>query len=185
MRASVWVIIGVIVIVVVVLWPDRRPFGVRPETRARAMMNGLTTAISGYNTEYGHFPNPKGLHANQKISTLHNSGLIECLMGLKPSDSTDDPNPRRIQFISPPDAKHGKAGYDAATGDLLDPWGQPLWILMDVEQKGYLENPYYGAPDYPSETQKELGMGCIIWDFGADRIDGTKARSTDDLRSWH
>ena len=76
-------------------------------------------------------------------------------------------------------------GYDAVSGNLYDPWGSPMWVLMDQVGQGYLMNPYYGAPAYPSETQQNLGIGCIVWDFGADKQDGTQGPSSDDLRSWH
>ena len=157
------------------------------ETQARAMMNGLTTAISGYQTEYNHYPNPNSsTTGNTKMDTSQDSGLIVCLMGTNTSTTSGNPNPRAIQFYNPPIAKSGHNGYDSTTGNLYDPWGEPMWVLMDLTGAGFLANPYYGSPSYPMETQQNLGQGCIVWDWGADKIDGTNGgQSTDDLRSWH
>jgi prepilin-type N-terminal cleavage/methylation domain-containing protein len=159
------------------------------ESQARNMMEGLKVAIEGYKAEYNHYPNPDNnpTTGNQPIDTMKDTGLIACLMGSSGTSSSlgSKPNPRNIQFYNPPIAKNGKNGFDSTTGNLYDPWGSPMWVLMDLGGQGYLANPYYGTSSYPSETQENLNTGCIVWDFGADGIDGKSSQSTDDLRSWH
>lgn len=161
------------------------------ESQARAMMEGLKGAVAGYQAEYNHYPNPNNspTTGNQSMDTTKNSGLVACLMGPSGASSAlsgSNPNPRNIQFYNAPIAKGGKNGFDTNTGNLTDPWGQPMYVLMDLAGQGYLINPYYGSPNYPSETQQQLGTGCIVWDFGADKLPGINGgQSTDDLRSWH
>ena len=157
------------------------------ESQARAMMTGLSAAISGYQAEYNHYPNPNNTtNGNQPMDTFQDSGLVVCLMGTNKDTSSTNPNPRAVQYYNAPIAKSGHNGYDSTTGNLYDPWGQPMTVLMDLAGTGYLTNPYYGLPSYPTETQQQLGQGCIIWDSGADALYGTKfQQSTDDLRSWH
>ncbi len=147
----------------------------------------IVTAVNAFYTEYGKYPlvtadTIYGPAANP------NSLLFNALRGISAE------NPRKIVFISPPDAKdtskpRSGIGTSTGSGQLFDPWGSPYYVSIDGNYNNQIDtNPYSS-----NAGSTPLRAGVIAWSFGRDGqsesasgTPGNKNTGTnkDDVISW-
>jgi prepilin-type N-terminal cleavage/methylation domain-containing protein len=108
------------------------------QTSAIHQIKLIETAIRTYRMEYGHVPVSSKLRDSEiPLATNKKDGkeLIQCIMG---ETSGSFVNRRQIRFYEPNEAIEGKNGWDEKIG-LVDPWGNPYWILVDADGDGVLD----------------------------------------------
>jgi prepilin-type N-terminal cleavage/methylation domain-containing protein len=154
-------------------------------TQAKNDLVQLVTAVNAFYTEYGRYPTEANDDASAKFgggAAEGNDMLLDELRGL-PAGSL---NTRKIQFISPPEAKdqsNPKAGIRTETGEWHDPWGTAYGIQMDANYDNEVPNLYArGAGSNP------LRAGVITWSLGKDTetaaTDKNAGKAKDDVISW-
>jgi len=182
------VVIAIIALLIGLAFPAY--LGVQDQAKRMQAKNDLvqiTAAVNAYLTEYGKYP----LTPNPPSDTTYGIGitndqLFNVLRGLSLVG-----NPRRIVFLSPPDAKdpiHPHSGMNG-TGQYLDPWGVPYLVRVDTDYDNQVSNPYAqnaGSAPY-------LRSGVIAWSFGKDTlsqsttvppVDKNSGVNKDDIISW-
>lgn len=161
------------------------------KTQARNDLMQIVTAVNAYYAEYGRYPLAPATPADTTHgATTTNERLfneLRCVMATQ--------NPRKIVFLSPPDAKDAsnpRAGISlapASARQYFDPWGKPYLIRVDTDYDNQVSNPYSqnagGAP--------LLQSGVIAWSFGKDALsqststtpsDKNTGTNKDDVISW-
>ena len=155
------------------------------QSRAQLDMSQIVAAVKAFYTEYGHYPQVE--EAGVVSGLRGNRELMRCLTG---SDTLR--NPLRILFFEGRPARKVSrwfkpetygGGFDSASGDYLDPWGQPYQVLVAVNYNGPITNPYIDDPD------KQVRFGVIVWSVGKDGVFGRRADQDtktrpDDVVSW-
>jgi prepilin-type N-terminal cleavage/methylation domain-containing protein len=161
------------------------------KTQARNDLSQIVTAVNAYYTEYGKYPFTPTTPADTTYgATTTNEQLFNELRSVAATQ-----NPRKIVFLSPPDAKDAnspRAGISLAptsAGQFFDPWGKPYLIRIDTDYDNQVSNPYSqnagGAP--------LLRNGVIAWSFGKDALsqsisttpsDKNTGTNKDDVISW-
>jgi prepilin-type N-terminal cleavage/methylation domain-containing protein len=161
------------------------------KAQARNDLAQIVTAVNAYYAEYGRYPLAPATPADTTFGTAPtNAQLFNELRSV-----TVTQNPRRIVFLSPPDAKdpiNPRAGISlapASAGQYFDPWGKPYLIRIDSDYDNQVTNPYSqnagGAP--------LLRSGVIAWSFGKDALsqsissapsDKNTGTNKDDVISW-
>jgi prepilin-type N-terminal cleavage/methylation domain-containing protein len=166
------------------------------KTQAKNDLTQIVTAVNAYYTEYGKYP----LVAADTIygptgASDTNANLFYTLRAVAlGANAADVANPRKIVFISPPDAKdpanpRSGIGTAAATiGQYFDPWGTQYAIAIDGGYNNAIANPYtLNAGATP------LQLGVIGWSFGKDAqsqsvpgpaADKKAGTNDDDVISW-
>jgi hypothetical protein len=162
-----------------ILWYSYREMH-RPEDKCRALIAGFKAGLESYKTEYGCIPADalefKATHATQRtrgkiLETLH-------------PDPTKEPpktNLRRIDFYDPPPAKNGVDGskFDEQHHEwvLVDPWGEPLYFIIDLKGEGKVPNPD------PRDNKEHpfINTSIIVFSAGPDRNLDTWE---DNILSW-
>jgi len=188
------VVITIIVVLFSLLFPAFQ--GVQNQAKKTQAKNDLTqivTAVNAFYTEYGKYPLiTQGADAT---FTTDNSDVLNTLRAISVgANSGDALNPRKIVFISPPDAKdttNPKSGVATTTGIFYDPWGKNpnnaeagvYHIVIDGDYSSDVANPYgsnNGAGANP------LRQGVIAWSLGKDGILGKNGKfsGSDDVISW-
>ena len=157
-------------------------------TQARNDLLQIITAVNAYYAEYGRYPlTPPTASDTTHGLTTSNDLLFNELRSVNALQ-----NPRRIVFLSLPDAKdpnnpRSGIGSGATAGQYFDPWGKPYVIRLDTDYDNQVANPYArnagGAP---------LRSGVIAWSFGKDGLSQSTTASADketgtnkdDIISW-
>jgi len=178
------VVITIIIALLGMLFPVYN--GVQDRARKVEAKNDLTqivTAVNAYYTEYGKYP-----VATNDIPLANTGDLFYTLRAIASGVNVSDAaNPRRIVFISPPDAKDQaspRSGIKTADGQWYDPWGTAYKIAIDGDYDNQLaQNPYTnGAGATP------LRQTVVAWSLGKDKQLGTTGNSiftgSDDVISW-
>lgn len=218
-RAAAFTLIELLVVIVIIAVLMGLAFpifqGVQNQAKKTQAKNDLTqivTAVNAFYTEYGRYPLlDSQVSANSDAffgggSSPTNEKLFNVLrmpLGFADSQNAGGPqNPRKIDFISPPDAKDpskpraGIAAQDTTVngvsvkaGEFVDPWGTPYAVKIDGDYSNRIEtNPY--SLNAGSST---LQAGVIAWSFGKDQqsqcIPGpapnkNSAPNSDDVISW-
>ena len=186
------VVISIIAVLIGLLFPAFQ--GVQNQarkTQARNELVQIVTAVNAYYTEYGKYPLGPATPADTTYgATTTNEQLFNELRSVFPTQ-----NPRKIVFLSPPDAKNtnspraGISSAPASAGQYFDPWGKPYLIRIDTDYNNQVSNPYSqnagGAP--------LLRSGVIAWSFGKDAVsqsvattpsDKNTGTNKDDVVSW-
>jgi prepilin-type N-terminal cleavage/methylation domain-containing protein len=160
------------------------------KAQARNDLAQIVAAVNAYYAEYGKYPLAPATPADTTYgATPTNEQLFNELRSVAATQ-----NPRRIVFLSPPDAKDAnnpRAGISvapASAGQYFDPWGKPYLIRIDTDYDNQVSNPYSqnagGAP--------LLRSGVIAWSFGKDGLsqststpaDKNTGTNKDDIISW-
>jgi type II secretory pathway pseudopilin PulG len=178
------VVITIIIALLGMLFPVYN--GVQDRAKKVQAKNDLTqivTAVNAYYTEYGTYP----LATND--NPLANTGDLFYTLRAIPTgaNASDATNPRRIVFISPPDAKDQaspRSGIKMADGQWYDPWGTIYKIAIDGDYDNQLaQNPYTNGAGATPLRQTVIG-----WSLGKDRQLGTMGNNiftgSDDVISW-
>jgi hypothetical protein len=100
----------------------------------------------------------------------------------------DAANPRKIVFLTVPDAKDPAAprsGIKISDGQWYDPWGQTYRIAIDGTYDNQIANPYGSTGGAGSDP---IRAGVIAWSLGKDGKLGKngdgKLTGSDDVISW-
>lgn len=148
-------------------------------------MKDLRMAIEYYFVDYGRFPLPHTRleSASQRIQST--GEFVERLIG-----KGNGWHPGQPVYMDPLPARDGRGGVVLAEGDaptqLVDPWGSPYVILLNVSGDKVIENPdlknsdpqmarHWGGPPPPT-----LPVAVAIFSLGKDKVEGTE----DDIVSW-
>lgn len=143
--------------------------------REQATMKSVSTGITGFHKEYGHYP------IQQSDSGAPNAGgvplqgaMLAALLGKNP-----ELNPRHIVFYAPPQAKDGKAGL-AQSEDLsykmLDASGSAYFVALDLDGDGLTTNP-----NPQDGSLKQIAAKVLVYSAGPDH---NPATWDDNVVSW-
>lgn len=183
------VVISIIAILIGLLFPAFR--GVQDQakrTQAKNDLAQIVTAVNAYYTEYGKYP-----VVTDDTPIANTADLFYTLRAIPSgtANALDAANPRKIVFISPPDAKdqtNPRNGIKTADGQWYDPWGTTYKVAIDGTYDNQIANPY---PDTDgSAGANPLRQGVIAWSYGSDATQGTKStgslnfKDSDDAISW-
>lgn len=146
-------------------------------SHARVTITHLEVACEDYREECEAFP----LNiSNNQDSILKTNGksaptVMTALYGLKTSE---DENYKNTQFFSfKPKEKNSPGIVRTATSvELLDPWGNPFFIMFDYDGDQTLSNPISG------ETMTKTRL--LIWSLGRDGKSGSDETNQDNIYSW-
>src|SRR5438874_5436138 len=171
------VVIAIIIILAGLLFAGLR--GAQEQARRTQAKNDLTqivTAVNAFYTEYGKYPISAATDAAGTFGptgqTNTNNLLFNELRGL----TTATQNPKRIVFISPPDAKdqtNSRSGIKTSDGQWYDPWGTGYYIWIVGNYDNTIANPYTAN----AGATPNLQIGVIAWSLGGDQNGATAAAS--------
>jgi prepilin-type N-terminal cleavage/methylation domain-containing protein len=160
------------------------------KVRTLAIIKDLHVAIKGYQTEYNHYPS-KQTEEKEAIKTDESGGqdaLIKILLAAPSQQKPGQLNTRGIKFIDLPIAKNergGLVGTEVENYKLVDEWGQPYNVLMDLDGDEKVKNPDAQNEDTKIKegASPYLPVGVAVYSFGPD---GEKKQtpSKDDVTSW-
>jgi prepilin-type N-terminal cleavage/methylation domain-containing protein len=155
------------------------------KVQAKNDLAQIVTAINAYYTEYGKYP----LVVADTTYGPGGSSNAALFNELRATNSAIQ-NPKKIIFLSPPDAKDAGSprsgmGTTTGAGQFFDPWGTPYNVRLDGNYDDQLTNPYganQGAGSSP------IRQGIIAWSRGQDKTLGKNANgkftNSDDVISW-
>lgn len=137
---------------------------------AKSIMKDLQVATGHFRTEYNRFPLPMPIDDKADMTLRSRGAWIAALLG-----EEDSLNPRKIKFIDLPQARDGKRGLlkEGSEQVLVDPWGEPLYVIMDTN----LDNRIID----PEDAAKLLHGTVFIYSSGPDRDPKTWE---DNVCSW-
>jgi prepilin-type N-terminal cleavage/methylation domain-containing protein len=154
-------------------------------TQAKNDLVQLVTAVNAFYTEYGRYPTDRQTDAEAKYGPGGVDGNDKALNELR-AVGAHPLNTRKIEFISPPEAKDQRApkgGIKRDTGEWHDPWGTAYGIQMDANYDNEVPNVY--ARNAGSDP---LRAGVITWSLGKDGETGASdknaGKAKDDVISW-
>jgi hypothetical protein len=151
-----------------------------PEMRARTMMTGLVIGLKAYQTEYDKLPTDDVWRSSCPFALHQTRG--EILRALHPDQTAPPPaiNSRRINFYDPPTAKDKKNGVyvDAQNKPVLvDPWGNPFYVIIAPQGKDKMPNPD------PRDAKEHPFLDQTIAIFSAGP-DGDPNTWNDNIPQW-
>jgi prepilin-type N-terminal cleavage/methylation domain-containing protein len=148
--------------------------------RTQAALKDLTLGIKTYQTEYSRYPVPSGYTSETPVPLSQGAGVLKILLG----GNDMNMNTRGIVFIEPPPAKNGAGGLTGTQGSYgyMDMWGQPYYIIMDVNYDNKIQNPDTQNMDstISQGAPTQIISGAIAYSLGEDM----KPNTTDDVVSW-
>ena len=169
--AAVLLLVGVSLLCGVVSFSRGRVRG-----NAHEILMGVVTACQQLYREYGGWPGALQTEGYDMEfgARRRNRELMNILTAIagqgNPGHSV---NPVRLVFLRDVDFwRRGRAGMDQ-TGDLLDPWGTPVRVVIDSNDDGF-------CTAETGEIEPVADEKAIAWSAGRDRIFGTD----DDIHSW-
>lgn len=158
------------------------------KVKTLATIKDLHVAIKGYQTEYNHYPASSDAKEGEPIKTNDGSALLKVLLAADSQQKPGQLNTRGIKFIDLPIAKSGRGGLvgtDVENYQLVDEWGQPYNVLMDLDGDEKVQNPdtQNEDPKITEGASPYLPVGVAVYSFGPD---GEKKQtpSKDDVTSW-
>lgn len=155
--------------------------------KTRAIVVDLKTGISSYRTEYGRFP-LENLTDEKEWLTDGSNTLIDTLLGQPVEGGAVNLNPKGIRFNEFPTAKNDRHGLisQPRPSRLVDMWGNPFRVLLDVNGNNQVMNPDAQNSD-PQIAQpggkpapEFLMLDIAIFSCGKDG----KPSTADDIVSW-
>jgi type II secretory pathway pseudopilin PulG len=186
------VVIAIIIILAGLLFAGLR--GAQEQARRTQAKNDLTqivTSVNAYYTEYGKYPLVAADNVIYGAGGILNADLFYTLRAIAlGANAGNVANPRKIVFISPPDAKdqtNSRSGIKTSDGQWYDPWGTPYVIEIDGGYDNTVANPYTA-----NAGASPLQIGVIAWSLGTDGSGAIAAGSgdkktgvyDDDVISW-
>lgn len=139
------------------------------ETKAKAEMNSIETAIKSYEMTYGILPLPDNIAASGMVSGGQTyADLFTYLTNVSyPNDATVTGNGRGIRFLDLPN--------NYSTNGFEDPWSQDFTIYLDTDYDGIIRGPNANAANGQGFTNL-YGSVFIYTHDGND--------ATDTIYSW-
>ena len=187
------VVIAIIAILIGLLFPAFSAVQNQAKrTQAKNDLTQIVNAVNAYYTEYGKYPLVAADTIYGAGGTL-NADLFYTLRAVaSDANAGDVANPRKIVFISPPDAKdqtNSRSGIKTSDGQWYDPWGTPYVVEID----GNYDNQILVNPYALNAGATPLRIGVIAWSFGKDAqsdsvpgpaADKNTGTNDDDVISW-
>jgi type II secretory pathway pseudopilin PulG len=143
--------------------------------QARALAMSVVSSCKGYYAEYQKYPAPNEEAAAEVDPLRTDDVLTGILLGTDIAR-----NPKKINFL--PDLKPVERGHgfgllteDNATS-IVDPWGEPFYVLMDTDYSTTIENPNADS------MISKLHQGILVYSAGPDHNPATWA---DNVGSWN
>lgn len=150
------------------------------KTEALSVIQGITNGLKQYQVDYGRFPAAFGQASEEPSPLDEGSAVLKVLLGEKAQRL----NPKAERYIEP---KVGKAGTGGLIGvganySLVDPWGRPYQVIMDLNYDGRIANPDAQNEDsaISSEALAQLPVSVLVFSSGPDK----KLHTHDDVVSW-
>jgi prepilin-type N-terminal cleavage/methylation domain-containing protein len=179
------VVIGIIAVLMGLAFPAFQSVqNSAKRTQAKNDLVQIVTAVNAFYTEYGRYPTEETTDAQAKYGPGGADGNDVPLNELRGVE-TATINTRRVQFISPPDAKdqtNPRGGIKTTDGEWYDVWGRPYALQMDANYDNKIANPYQNA------GASDVRLGVISWSLGKDRDGGSGDKNSgpakDDVISW-
>ena len=156
------VVIAIIGILASILFPAATSaLNGAKKTTAKNQTVQIATALTAYETEYGHFPT--------NTTGLMDSSLVTILCTTN-GDTND--NPRGILFLEATAWKTGKGGTNG-DGGFCDPFqsNTPYYVAMDTGYTNSISVPAQSTPGGPttmSNLTKHVGV-WTIWTNGTNQ----------------
>ena len=155
--------------------------------KTRAIVVDLKTGIHSYRTEYGRFP-LENLTDEKEWLTDGSNTLIDSLLGQPVEGGAVNLNPKAIRFNEFPTAKNDRHGVisQPRPSRLVDMWGNPFRVLLDVDGNNQVMNPdaQNSDPQIAQPAGKPapefLMLDMAIFSCGKDG----KPSTADDIVSW-
>ena len=104
------------------------------KTSAQATAVSIAQAVDNFYTEYSALPAMSDSPSETTPLVTSSSGSGIGILKILSGEDLNSQNPRKIRFFSGKEAKSKRDGvvYSGSSIDaLLDPWGQPFYIMMD------------------------------------------------------
>ena len=142
--------------------------------QANVLCNAIKNAVKGYYSEYSKFPLPAEGTATETTALRTDATIVPALLG-----TNTQLNPRTIKFL--PDLKQVEPGgangliVDGEEVSVVDPWGEELYIMMDVDGDTKIENPDSGS------ASTTLYQDVIVYSSGPDKDPMTWE---DNINTW-
>ena len=171
-------VITIIGILAAMAFPGAK--GVLDKARKAATENmalQVRTAISAYYTEYRRYPVPKGSSGETTIRS--DETLMDILLGADGNKY----NPRGISFYSGKKAKGSKGGLvmnSGGGGQLVDPWGELFYVIMDTDYNNRVEAPFSKKGDQGGNNT--VPDNVIVWSTGPDGPEADDDK--DNITTW-
>ena len=110
--------------------------------QAKNDLTQIVTAVNAYYTEYGKYP-----IVTDDTPIANTADLFYTLRAIASgtANTGNAANPRKIVFISPPDAKdqtNPRGGIKTSDGQWYDPWGTTYKVVIDGNYDNTVPNPY-------------------------------------------
>jgi prepilin-type N-terminal cleavage/methylation domain-containing protein len=162
--------------------------------QAKNDVTQIVTAVNAYYTEYGKYP-----IATDDTPIANTADLFYTLRAVASgANAANATNPRKIVFLSVPDAKSAtnpRSGIvqtdvvvngvvTVPAGTFVDPWGTSYKVTINGAYDNQIPNPYSSN----AGAAPQLQQGVIAWSLGKDRQGGSGDKSAgtskDDVISW-
>lgn len=178
---EILVVISIIAVLTGLLFPGiQGAFINAKKTQALAAVRDITTGLKQYQVDYGRFPVPAGQAVEDVLDLDSGSAVLKVLLGENPQRL----NPKAERYIEPKIGKAGAGGLIGAGADysLVDPWGQPYHVIMDLNYDGHIANPDEQNEDtaIAGEALAQLPVSVLVFSSGPDK----KLYTRDDVVSW-
>jgi prepilin-type N-terminal cleavage/methylation domain-containing protein len=148
--------------------------------QATAAIRDVVTGLKQYQVDYGRFPVPAGRATEDMLDLDSGSAVLKVLLGENPQRL----NPKAERYIEPKIGQAGAGGLIGAGDDysLVDPWGQPYHVVLDLNYDGRLANPDAQNEDaeIAGEALAQLPVSVLVFSSGPDK----KLYTRDDVVSW-
>ena len=139
------VVIGIIAVLIAITMPVFTSIREKAkETKAKAEMNAIETAVKSFEMTYGVLPMPDGTEAVGSSGLVDTSNteypdLMTFLTNVgAPGKSVDVVgNDRGIRFLDVPN--------DYTTKGFVDPWGNDYTVYLDTDYNGQIADPEGGS----------------------------------------
>ncbi|OYW75742.1 MAG: hypothetical protein B7Z37_12020 [Verrucomicrobia bacterium 12-59-8] len=154
----------------------------------KSVIADLRAAILSYGTDFHRFPIQDNGKSTEDVVTRSRGILLQVLQG----ENISMLNPREVRYAEFPTAQEHKRGLwqDGEEWVLGAPWGEPFYIILDINKDNQVPNPEFGAntsdPKQAKFAQKypppqRLPMPMAIYSSGPDRDPDTWH---DNICSW-
>jgi prepilin-type N-terminal cleavage/methylation domain-containing protein len=168
---------------------------------AKSEIQGIATAIKGYEAEYSRMPGSKELETMSanipppgvKDLTFGiadpggippvptNSVIMAVIMdlekyqnGVETVNLNHARNPQKHRFFTAKDSSSVNNPGLGPDGEIRDPWGHPYIITIDMDDDNKCVDFYY----------KEINSDVAVWSFGPDGQYGDAGKDKDNIKSW-
>jgi prepilin-type N-terminal cleavage/methylation domain-containing protein len=150
------------------------------KVRTQAALKDLVLGVKNYQVEYNRYPTAGNSKSETPMALEQGNQVLQVLLGENPNRM----NPRKQAFIEPPMGKNNVGGLVGSSGNygLMDFWGQPYYMVMDLNYDNKIANPDARNDDQgvARGASPQLPMGAIAFSYGEDKKENTK----DDVVSW-